>query len=227
MKKEMPLKNWEHFFKPEVRNSGQLFVRKGKVTLRSPSDTEIDSYVQGSASFKVTLKCTSVESTTFIAACSCPQSSRGQFCKHVWATLVVALEKNSDFFESKTDLLVETSKTTSSGPTKRLNQPNPETKAKQAEYRKQQYQKQKQKLKELKKSKHTNTVAEIHPPEVETALEFFFENGFPLKESLTQAAVGTAMKKLARVFHPDMGGSHEEILQLNEHAEVLTKFAKF
>mgnify|MGYP001576968981 CR=1 FL=1 len=213
----MSIQAWDHFFKPEVRSHGRSFVSKGKVSLSRPSDTEIQTYVRASTSFKVTFKCDSIESKILTVDCTCPLSKKGQFCKHIWASLLTIDEKNSDFLLSKTELhkssqVREDSQTS--------------YKSKQDDYRKQQYQKQKQRLKEQKQSKKKITNSEEFPPAIETALKFFLDNGFALRESLTSEAVGLARKKLARVFHPDLGGSHSEILELNKFADVLTKFLK-
>ncbi len=216
----MSIQVWEHFFKPEVRSHGRSFVSKGKVSLSQPSDTEIQTYVRASTSFKVTFKSDSIESNIVTVDCSCPLSKKGQFCKHIWASLLTIEEKNSDFLQSKTELhkLSLLSQAQENSQTSYKN--------KQADYRKQQYQKQKQRLKEQKQSKNKITNSDEFPLAIETALKFFLDNGFVLRESFTTEAVGLARKKLARVFHPDLGGSHSEILELNKFADVLTKFLK-
>lgn len=223
----MSLSQWEHFFKPEVRNSGLAIVRKNKISIRQPSDTEINSITPGASSFRTTLKCTHVASPMILANCNCSHGQKGLLCKHIWAIIVIAIEKNSDFFEGKTELIsAGASSEQIQHKQKSIKKADPETKAKQAEYRKQQYQKQKLRLKELKNSKNPKLASETFPDDVEEALEYFLKNGFPLRDSLTKADVAAAMKKLARVFHPDLGGSHEEILELNEYSEILTRFAR-
>lgn len=226
----MTIDEWEHFFKPEVRSSGRVFVAQGKVSQSRPSDTEVQSYIRTSSPLKVTLKSESVESPVVLADCSCPQAKKGQLCKHIWAALLMAEEKNADFLESKTDLQKADSKATEplrkDAPSAAFVESQAALKVKQADYRKQQYQKQKQRLKDIKQSKKKSAVAPEFPADVEEALDYFDRNGFPLRESLTAENVGFAMKKLARVFHPDVGGSHDEILELNRHAETLTNFTE-
>ena len=39
-----------------------------------------------------------------IADCNCPAGKKGLFCKHIWAALLATAEKNSDFFDSKTEI---------------------------------------------------------------------------------------------------------------------------
>lgn len=223
----MAIEMWEHFFKPEVRRSGHVFVTKGKVALMHPSDTELQAYIRSSPPFKVQFKSTTVDGTFVTASCSCPQAKKGQLCKHMWATLVVAEEKNPDFFSTKTDISIVDSASTVSSENPR----QAAYKLKQAEYKKQQYQLQKerqkersQKFKNSKSSKAKTGVAN-HPDEVTEALRYFSENGFPLEESLTTEAIGSARKKLARVFHPDRGGNHSEIVELNRFTEILLAYS--
>jgi hypothetical protein len=219
----MSVNNWEHFFKSEVRASGRAFVTKGKVSLSQPSDTEIQSYVRASTSLKVSFKSDSVDSNTVKVDCTCSQSKKGQFCKHIWAALLLIEEKRPDFLESKTELQKSfelTHETLAHAESKTA------YKLKQADYQKQQYQKQKQRLKNQKQLKKKAPATPEFPPTVELALKFFLDNGFPLRESLTKESVGIATRKLARVFHPDIGGSHSEILELNNFADILTKFLK-
>lgn len=225
----MSIHAWEHFFKPEVRSSGRIFVTKGKVSQSQPSDTEIQTYIRASTSFKVIFKSDSVGSKTLTVDCTCPQSKKGQFCKHIWAALLTVDKENPDFLESKTELQKKIQSSSEPAKTKQSqSQAHADSQAayklKQADYRKEQYQKQKQRLKDQKRSKKNAPDSAEFPPAVELALKYFLENGFPLRDSLNKASVGTAMKKLARVFHPDVGGSHSEILELNKFADILVKF---
>ena len=228
----MSVQSWEHFFKPEVRSSGQLLLKKDKVSLSQPSDTEIQSYVRASPSFKVVFKSASVESETLTVNCSCPASTKGQFCKHIWAVLLMIEDKKPDFLESKTEIQMRSQAadeaTVLEKPKQTEAQANSQAayKLKQTDYRKQQYQKQKLRQKEKKNAGKKKTYAPEFPPDVEEALKYFLDNGFPLRDSLTQEAVSLAKKKLARVFHPDIGGSHVEILDLNKFTDILIKYTK-
>lgn len=106
----------------------------------------------------------------------------------------------------------------------KLKEKKEKLKAKQALYRRQQYQKQKQKLKKLKEARKKPTIQFVYPKEIESALLFFSGNGFQLAEDLTLLAVQNARVLLSRVFHPDRGGSHQEMLELNKNAELLKRF---
>ncbi len=246
----MAIEIWEPFFKPEVRSAGQAFVSKGQVALMRPTDTELVAYIRTSSSFKVQFSSPSMDSVVVTATCTCPNSKKGQLCKHIWATLVVVEEKNPDFFEAKTELLTtaddthsnEASSNESSGGTGRppLSQRQADSQAayklrqadsqaayklKQADYRKKQYQLQKERSQKIKKPKTSKfQVKPEFPSDVEEALIYFSENGFVLRDCLTAESVGGARKKLARVFHPDLGGSHDEIVELNRFTEVLMAF---
>ncbi len=220
----MSMQQWENFFKPETRNSGLALVKKDKVSLAYTGDTEVQAFVKSTSVVKIIFKVASMASTTINVHCNCPQSSRGQFCKHIWATLLVINQKKPDFLDSKKSLEKTTQIIGVKTEIQQLKKEN--YKLKQADYRKEQYQKQKQRLKDFKKSKNQNLEDNSYPPAIESALKYFLENGFALRESPNEESINTAKKKLSRVFHPDLGGSHSEILELNKQAEVLLKFFK-
>jgi len=228
---------WEHFFKPEVRSSGRLYFLNGKVASSQPSDTEIQAYIKGSTAYKVSFKSNSVESEEITVDCTCPASKKGQFCKHIWATLLKVEQSHPDFLDSKQEIQKrsQSSEEPTASPKFQKNtqsearaQAQANFKAKQADYRKQQYQKQKQRLKDQKQAKkkaQTAVLPEL-PEEVQKALSFFSENGFPMEGALNADVIRFAKKKLSRVFHPDIGGSHQEIVELNVNYEVLMGFVE-
>ena len=100
----MSVENWEHFFKPEVRSSGQSLFAQGKVSLSQPSDTEIVAFIRISSPLKVSLKSKSVSSDTVYADCNCPTGKKDLFCKHIWAALLATEAKTPEFFEDKTEI---------------------------------------------------------------------------------------------------------------------------
>ncbi len=251
---------WAHFFKPEVRKAGEDLAGEGAVHLSIVGDTQIQAYVRASKSLRVSLSSSSIGSPVFHAGCSCPPYSKGQFCKHIWATILTAEEKAPDFFDSKTEVErleaassdVESSmkaekpksswsqKPTPRPPTEAQVRSQEAFKAKQSAYRKQQYQKQKERLKERAKEGKTSASnqfakpekraskfaapAPSYPEDVQKALDYFAENGFTFEGSLEIEALRNARKILARVFHPDKGGTHEEILALNENFDILAEY---
>jgi hypothetical protein len=224
----MSLATWEPYFKSEVRSAGNVFIKKDKVKLTQSSDTQINAYVQASTSLKVVLTSESIESDTILATCNCPKSSKLQLCKHIWAVLKTVIDQQMDFLESKTDIEFKSIDSKEKPAFKVTVSASQEAyKQKQADYRKAQYQKQKERAKTFKdaKKKAQQEDSSYHPAYILKALDYFETNGFPLKNSLTKEAVSTAKKKLAGIFHPDKDGSHDEILELNQFAEVLLKYA--
>lgn len=229
----MAVQIWEHFFKPEVRSSGRTLFSQGKTSVAQPSDTEVIVFIRVSSPLKVVLKTKSVSSNTLAVNCNCPAGKKGLYCKHIWAALLATEQKNPDFFELKTEI----QKTEAAAKISTAEKPKPTAqsqareaaqeayKEKQTLYRKIQYQKQKLRLNQYKKLKSERTEEVVFPREVEKALQYFSQNGFELRDSLSSEVVGTAKKKLARIFHPDLGGSHDEILELNKYSDILTNFA--
>lgn len=236
----MAVQNWEHFFKPEVRSSGRALFAKDKVSIAQPSDTEIVAYIRVSSPLKVSLKTKSISSQIVFADCNCPAGKKDLFCKHIWAAILATEQKSPDFFEDKTEIekfksssqpiAVKTataranSTTQSKAYVDKQAAYKEQQKEKQSLYRKIQYQKQKLRMNTLKKNKKGPSEESAFPSDVEKALNFFSQNGFELRESMNKEAIATAKKKLARIFHPDRGGAHEEILELNSCSDVLTKF---
>jgi hypothetical protein len=241
----MSVQSWEHFFKPEVRSSGRSLFSQGKVSIQQPSDTEVVAFIRVSAPLKVSLKAKSINSKTLYADCNCPAGKKNLFCKHIWAALLATEEKNPDFFEDKTELekmesilKSTTFKSQPTAQTKAYEEKQAAFKEKQTAYKEQQkekqslhrkiqYQKQKLRMNEFKnKKKGVTQNVEEFPSDVEQALVFFSQNGFELRDSMTKEMISSAKKKLARIFHPDLGGSHSEILELNKCTDVLMGFVK-
>ncbi len=213
------LETLSEFFKPETRKNGEDFVRKDQVFLSIAADTQVQAFIKAGTGARVNLKSKSIEASEIQALCSCPLFAKGTLCKHVWATLLAVEKKHPDFLESKTEIsanAVEESPATAA------------RKEKQAEFKKAQSarlkERNKQQRLEKKKQKRESHKPEVtYPAEVQAALDFFDQNGFPLKDDMTEEAIQFAKKKLARIFHPDIGGSHDEIVTLNHHSQVLLK----
>lgn len=221
----MSVQAWEHYFKPVVRNSGRALTRQKKISFSQPSDTEISVFISVSSGFKVIFKTKSVESAQLLVDCNCPAGKKGLFCKHIWAGLLVIQEKSPDFFESKIEIERNPSPTTAINEPKSPNRGADREatmaaiKEKQSAYRKQEYQKQKERLKAFAKAKKNP-----FPADVQSALKYFSKNGFELADSLSKESLTAAKKSLARIFHPDLGGSHDEILELNKFCDILNEY---
>jgi len=97
-------------------------------------------------------------------------------------------------------------------------------KQRQANYKELQKERNKKYQRDRKNAFSTEVTLSAHPQEVDEALTYFSENGFELKDNLQLGALGEARKTLARVFHPDRGGTHEEILNLNENYNIVAHY---
>jgi uncharacterized Zn finger protein len=95
---------FQHFFKPEVQSAGEVLVSMKAVYLKIGTDTQIDASIKVSTPVQVAFRSASIESAEFSVDCSCKAAAKGQMCKHIWATLLVATEKQPDFFSEKTSL---------------------------------------------------------------------------------------------------------------------------
>ncbi|MGK5083082.1 hypothetical protein WDW37_07225 [Bdellovibrionota bacterium FG-1] len=213
------------FFKSEVMASGLKLYAQGKVSVPGASDTAIQGYVRTSPLVRVHLSAAEIDSESFVAECSCPLAKKSQFCKHVWATLVCVEKKYPDFLSAKRN--IEKPDPASGVRSEAVNARQASAKLKAAEYRKDQYQKQKSRAKERKRESRggeKSVSVSSFPPEIERALVYFSDNGFPMPLGPDKAIVNEAKKKLSRVFHPDKGGSNEEIVALNLNCEVLLLF---
>ena len=240
--------NWEHFFKPEVRKAGESLLKKGAVFLKLGSDVQVDSYIRGSTSAKVSFRSDSISSNEFSVDCSCALSKKGQFCKHIWATLLLVENKTPDFLESKTSfekVMRASSSSATAQPladtvlddtvsprAKVISQSQIDYKKRQADFRKQAYQDQKQRMKlfksktvsskkvSFKEAGDSQAIADL-PDRIRAAANYFKDNGFPMAPPFDDVAVNQAKRVLSTVFHPDRGGTHEEMLELLGHAKAL------
>ncbi len=231
-------KQWEHFFKPEVRKQGQELNRRGAVSLSIAGDARIEAFVRASTGAKVSFTTESISSELFTVDCNCSAAGKGQFCKHIWATLMKVQDSHPDFLDAKTEIEKGSGTAQFSQPKSKPLQTEVRTqaaealKARQSEYRKEQYQRQKARLKNQRdgqslsaKSSKLAAFAPEHPADVQMALKYFAENGFPMEESISEENLRNAKRLLSRIFHPDKGGTHEEILTLNQNFDILLEYS--
>ena len=203
-----------------------------------PSDNEVQAYIRGTTSYKISFTSKAIDSPNIFSTCNCSAAAKGQLCKHIWAGLLKIEQNQSDFLEGKNSIEIaqvhapEQKLKTGSPSIKPMSETQIASKAafkeKQNDYRKLQYQKQKlimQKKKLANKNKITETIYE--PPfEVAKAMTFFSKNGFLVSIPVDTSILNLAKKKLSRIFHPDAGGTHDEILELNKSFDILINFAK-
>lgn len=215
----MPIhENLTNYFKAEIRRRGEEDYAKELGHISVGSDTLIQGFVRSTPPLRVTFAAKSIADHEMTASCSCRLGAKGSTCKHMWTILLAAQAQYPDFLDVKKTITMSLNQKTS--------QESTPYKARQAEFKKQQYEKQKQWLKEKKAEKKIKDEPprERLPEAIENAFDFFSQNGFPMERSRGEETLKTAMKTLARIFHPDKGGTHEEAVILNNHYTTLTKF---
>lgn len=206
------------FFGHSERSKGAELLRKGLVVISSSTDTNVSAFVKGSSACRVTLLTDDVASPALSSSCTCSQARSGKLCKHIWSVLLKLEENGADLIDGKSEI---------HAPGVR-NSPADEARSMKAEeFKTQQRQKLKERYKEIRQQKKRAERGPqiIYPDVVQEALDYFSNNGFPLSD-LDMANLINARKLLSRVFHPDKGGSHEEILELNVHFENLESYLK-
>lgn len=211
----MPLESLESYFKPEERRRGEDLFAKELVVISSASDTDVKGFVKGSAACRVTLSAKDVASITFTAEGTCTTARKGILCKHIWGVLQALDARGADFLEGKTE----------------IGEPTPQQESpKQNEYKARQKERAKEfrqamKLKDKKAKGKERGPAFHYPAHVEEARRYFQENGFPL-ENMSLDEIANAKKLLSRVFHPDKGGTSDEILTLNKNFDILRDYVE-
>lgn len=83
-----------HEFSSGVRSKGSSYARQGRVAIESYGGHNMQAVVQGSGHREYDVEFTWHGRSKLIEAyCSCPHFDGGDFCKHLWATLLVADEQ--------------------------------------------------------------------------------------------------------------------------------------
>ena len=98
-----------------------------------------------------------------------------------------------------------------------------EAKRRAADYRKEQYARQKDYAKKVRDSNKPRKSSSLRsmPADVTEACAYFALNGFPMEGRPSEEIVGEAKRKLSRLFHPDKGGTHAEMIELNRNVELV------
>lgn len=79
-------------FSSAVRARGQSYFSKGRVSLMSGRPNEVVARVRGTAKYRVRAR---LRGARLLASCSCPYfGPQGEPCKHLWATLLLADNRN-------------------------------------------------------------------------------------------------------------------------------------
>ena len=229
----------EFDFKPEIQKQGADLVVKGAVFLPIVGDLRIEGLIRGTTPAKVSMISKSVGGARLEAHCNCVKFAKGQFCKHIWAVVKAVEVRHPDFLEGKTEIdRLEITVDPKATPVRKIPGAKSEAqvsaaekaKAKQADYRKEQYAKQKARAKDKKQAaKGAASSSKLAPApaalsrEAEEALQFFKQNGFEFDYPVPLEALRNAKKILSRIFHPDKGGTHDEMLEMNRHFDALAE----
>jgi len=80
-----------HEFNPRIRDRGIAYFRSGAVQIVDSSDVRVEAKVKGSIDYFVRLE---IGINTLKVACTCPYFEGGEECKHVWATILAADNRN-------------------------------------------------------------------------------------------------------------------------------------
>jgi superfamily II DNA or RNA helicase len=88
----MSLKSkFSHEFNPRIRDRGVGYFRSGAVDIVQHSDLHLEAVVKGTTDYKVRL---TLIPHALAVACTCPYFDGGEECKHIWATMLAADNRN-------------------------------------------------------------------------------------------------------------------------------------
>ena len=77
---------WSPFFQSGVKQRGRAYQREGRVRRHVPeADELVRAEVEGAEPYEVTLRS---EGRQLVATCTCPHYDEGNYCKHIYATLL-------------------------------------------------------------------------------------------------------------------------------------------
>jgi hypothetical protein len=218
-------------FSSTERRKGASAAEDRAVHLSSASDVFVNAVVRASAPGRVTLSASEIAGGDIAAKCTCAGAQKGQLCRHVWAALLKLEEQNHDFLLHKESISIaaDDEAIDRSGGESQENfsmrrlEFQERQKALSKEYRKQRAQKRNENAETGRK---VRTPAFHYPSSVEEARRYFQANGFEMKQPFELSEIVDAKKQLSRVFHPDKGGSHDEILELNRNFQILSDYLK-
>lgn len=217
-----------NYFKPEIQKRGREDFAKGLAFISNASDTQIQGFVKAMPPLRVAFYSNNIASSVFTASCTCTTATKGAYCKHMWTLLLAVEQKHPDFLDSKTDI-EKNERASEKAATAPVSEKAQEYKEKQTQFKKQQYEKQKAwakeiRLKKKEKDSEPKPARERYSDAIESALDFFTANGFIMSDIPEIEILKKAKKHLARVLHPDKGGTHDEAVILNKHFDILDRF---
>lgn len=201
------------FFRPEYRRKGELLYTGGLVRMQQASEANVAAFVDNKA--RVTLESDGMDSIQISARCSCTKFRSGHGCMHIWATLLQLEKDGAEFLSNKNELEFPQRIPTAAD---KVREEKMEAVAEKKREDGKRIRAEQKKRKQLERRAANQTTS---PAEAE-ALSYFSTNGFSFILPVDPEELDHAKKILARVFHPDRGGTHEEMLELNRHTETLT-----
>lgn len=74
-------------FAGKIRDRGFAYFRTSAIEILEHSESHVDARVKGSSAYLVRLK---LERASLKVACTCPYFEKGEACKHTWATMLAA-----------------------------------------------------------------------------------------------------------------------------------------
>jgi superfamily II DNA or RNA helicase len=78
-------------FTPRIRDRGFAYFRSNAVEILEHSESHVVARVRGSRKYLVSL---TLAQASLNVACTCPYFEKGEECKHIWATMLAADNKN-------------------------------------------------------------------------------------------------------------------------------------
>lgn len=224
------MERWQPYFKQAVVIRGEELFLRAAPRVSLAGNANIEAQVQDKGRKMVRFAIDSQAPSTVNASCSCWKPGRAQFCLHLWSSLRALETHYPEASASWKELNLKPEE--DAGQAARLEKAQL-LRSRQADYRKAAYEKSKernrafsQKIKPAaaNSSAHSaNSSREKLAEPTQNALKYFSLNGFEFAYPLDLAALNAAKKLLSRVFHPDRGGTHEEMLTLHHHFDVLSQ----
>jgi hypothetical protein len=84
-------KKLARYFSARIRDRGNTYFAQGLVKIVRATDDQLEARVRGSQDYTVLLDW---NDGALLATCECPYFDGGDFCKHLWATVLAAEEKD-------------------------------------------------------------------------------------------------------------------------------------
>lgn len=191
-------------FSSSERRKGAAVAEDRAVLISGASETFVSATVRTSSPARVTLSASEIADSDIAAKCTCTVAQKDRLCRHIWAALLTLEEQGHDFLLGKESISLVADAAEVCRPARKP----PENR------------------KQSSRAQKVRPPAFHYPVSVEEARRYFQANGFEMKQPFELHEIIDAKKQLSRVFHPDKGGSHDEILELNRNFQILSDYLK-